>query len=344
MRRLALAAAPLLLLLNLPPRAAAAGEALKVELVPKAQKGQGSPELVVRAEASIAKLALDVVRSTDGKRLRLEAGPVLPGRTHHFPLELRAPGTATFDGKLSVVLENGERGEMPIRVEAELLEALVVTVSPGDVDLVARSLRLASSRPISRVEISVMSDTGTPLGTTETEVGEEGGRYLARWEQSKGTVLRISVKALDAHGFFGGVELFPWRVDIPHEEVNFRSGSFDVDAAETPKLEASFALIQQAIAKYGKLATIRLFVAGHTDTVGDPGSNRTLSNNRARSLGRWLRKRGVQIPIQYAGFGEELLLVETPDETDQAKNRRAEYIVAVEAPVMKGSARFVPLD
>jgi outer membrane protein OmpA-like peptidoglycan-associated protein len=157
-------------------------------------------------------------------------------------------------------------------------------------------------------------------------------------------VLKISVKGIDQSGFFGGVDLFPWRVDIPHEEVNFRSGSFDVDPPEASKLEASYKLIDDAIKKYGKLATIKLFVAGHTDTVGDNASNKTLSNNRARALGRWFRKRGVKIPIEYAGFGEDTLLVETPDETDQVKNRRAEYIVAVDPPRMKGPGRFAPLD
>ena len=214
-----------------------------------------------------------------------------------------------------------------------------------DVDLAKKELRVGASREVKKIEISCMSDTGTPLGTTVVDdPANADGKFIAAWEQSKGTVLRISVKAIDASGFFGGVDLFPWKVDIPHEEVNFKSGSFDIDATETAKLEASFKQIEGAIQKYGKLATIKLFIAGHTDTVGDDGSNLRLSNDRARSIGRWFKKRGVKIAVLYAGFGEQLLAVQTPDETDEVKNRRAEYIVAVEAPAMKGSARFLPLD
>lgn len=328
-----------------PALLALGADALKVDLVPKAQAGQGQPELVVKAEVPLKKLVLEVTRSSDGKKLKLAGGPLGAGREHRFPLAMTAPGRATFDGKLSVELDNGESGEMPINVNGELLDQLKVEVKPEDVDLSKKTVGLTASRELDKVEISVMSDTGTPLGTTESKVLREGdGKYVAAWKQGKGTVLRISIKAIDANGFFGGVDLFPWKVDIPHEEVNFRSGSFDIDAAEEPKLESSYKLILGAIDKYGKLATIRLFIAGHTDTVGDPGGNQTLSNNRARAIGRWFKKRGAKIPVLYAGFGESMLAVETPDETDEVKNRRAEYIVAVDPPPMKGKGRFVPLD
>jgi outer membrane protein OmpA-like peptidoglycan-associated protein len=324
---------------------ALAKDALKIDLVPKAQKGQGLPEIIVHAEAPLKHLVLDVRRSTDKKRIKLEAGPVGGGREHRFPLEMKSTGSAVFEGKLSVELDNGDTGEMPIQVSAELLEPLVVAVKPEDVDLKARQLVLSANRELKKVEVSVMSDTGTPLGTTAGDAdGPSGGPYRAGWKQSKGTVLRISIKASDADGFFGGVDLFPWKVDIPHQEVNFRTGSFDIDPPESPKLDESYKLIEQAINKYGKLATIRLFIAGHTDTVGDKASNLTLSNNRARTLGRWFRKRGIKIPILFAGFGEEMLAVETPDETEEVRNRRAEYIVAVDPPPMKGPGRFVPLE
>ncbi|MCK6548494.1 OmpA family protein [Myxococcota bacterium] len=339
--RSALFIAPLLFVAS----TASAADAIKVELIPKAQKGQGQPQLVVRAEVAIARLTLDVTRALDGKKLKLTSGALDAGDVHRFALELPKPAASTFEGKLSVQTKSGEKGEMPLAVSVELLAPLEVSVSAADVDLQKRELKLVASRPVKRVEIATMSDTGRSLGTSNTEDPKlDGDKAIATWDQDGGTVMKISVQAFDENGFFGGVDLFPWRVDIPHEEVHFRSGSFDVDANEGPKLASSYELIQAAIAKYGKLATIKLFIAGHTDTVGDAASNQTLSNNRARAIGRHFKKLGVKIPILYAGFGEELLLVQTPDETDEVKNRRAEYIVAVEAPTMKGAVRFVPLD
>ena len=331
--------------LSAAPQALAA-DALKVELVPKAQKGQGSPELVVKAQAPLARLTLELKRGSDGKRSKQEAGPVNAGREHRFALPMTRVGEERFEGTLSVRFEDGQTGSMPISVAAELLAELSLTVAPGDVDLAAKTLAVAANRSLAKVQVALTSDTGTPLGTEEVEGPlEEGGKYRVGWKQGRGTVLRISVKGWDESGFFGGVDLFPWRVDIPHEEVHFRSGLSEIDPAELPKLEESFVQLQKAIAKYGALATIRLFIAGHTDTVGSAASNKGLSVERARAIGRWFHKRGVKIPIQYAGFGEELLLVQTPDETDEVRNRRAEYIVAVDPPAIRGqTSSWRPLD
>jgi hypothetical protein len=38
------------------------------------------------------------------------------------------------------------------------------------------------------------------------------------------------------------------------------------------------------------------------------------------------------MPLYYAGFGEDQLKVKTPDNTDEARNRRADYVIGVEEP------------
>jgi hypothetical protein len=45
----------------------------------------------------------------------------------------------------------------------------------------------------------------------------------------------------------------------------------------------------------------------------------------------------VHIPIAFEGFGETALLVPTPDETDEPRNRRADYIIADEPPPVKST-------
>jgi outer membrane protein OmpA-like peptidoglycan-associated protein len=66
--------------------------------------------------------------------------------------------------------------------------------------------------------------------------------------------------------------------------------------------------------------------------VGAEAANRTLSLNRARAIGAYLRKKGLRLPVFLEGFGEQALLVATPDETAEVKNRRAEYIIAIDNP------------
>lgn len=44
---------------------------------------------------------------------------------------------------------------------------------------------------------------------------------------------------------------------------------------------------------------------------------------------------GLKIPIAYQGFGETVLEVQTKDEVDEPRNRRADYLLSIEAPRMK---------
>lgn len=80
---------------------------------------------------------------------------------------------------------------------------------------------------------------------------------------------------------------------------------------------------------------------GHTDTVGKTDDNRELSLKRAKSIASYFRQRGLKVPVFYEGFGEQSLAVPTPDETAEAANRRAEYIIAVEDPSLT-NAPFAP--
>ncbi|MBN2576583.1 MAG: OmpA family protein [Deltaproteobacteria bacterium] len=134
-------------------------------------------------------------------------------------------------------------------------------------------------------------------------------------------------------------EYSAWYVPIPHEDVNFRTDSSEIDDPEVPKLEAALAKVQEVLAKdkAREHKNLTLYIAGHTDTVGSHAHNQRLSLARAQSLARWFRQKGVGIPIAYEGFGETVLRVQTPDNTDEIRNRRADYIIADEAPPMTGA-------
>ncbi|MET0410467.1 MAG: OmpA family protein, partial [Polyangiaceae bacterium] len=92
-------------------------------------------------------------------------------------------------------------------------------------------------------------------------------------------------------------------------------------------------------AKHGSLGTIRLFIAGHTDTVGSREHNLALSSKRARAIAAWFRKSGLSLPIAYQGFGEQALKVVTADEVDKLDNRRVDYVLGLEPPRFKVSGK-----
>ncbi len=69
-------------------------------------------------------------------------------------------------------------------------------------------------------------------------------------------------------------------------------------------------------------------VIGHTDTTGDPASNVELGMRRAMLIRDLLVKNGLDpAQVDVASHGEADLLVVTPDDTAEPKNRRVEVTV-----------------
>jgi len=166
---------------------------------------------------------------------------------------------------------------------------LKIQVDKTKVDLKVHRLEVKMSHPPSKVKIEVFSESGGSLADEEHDFSGRGAGtpLIVTWNPSSDApVGKIAVRAYDTRDNWVGVELFPWFVPIPHEDVNFRTGSSDIDAAEVPKLEAAYAKLEEVLAKdkqHGSShAGITLHIAGHTDTVGSPSSNLKLSQDRAR--------------------------------------------------------------
>jgi outer membrane protein OmpA-like peptidoglycan-associated protein len=109
-----------------------------------------------------------------------------------------------------------------------------------------------------------------------------------------------------------------------------------ITPSEEPKLAASLKLITEALTAHRQLQP-RLYIAGHTDTVGTPAHNLRLSQQRAQTIAAWFRNHGLRLPIFHEGFGEHALLVATPDQTDEPRNRRVDYILSADPPTLKAT-------
>ncbi|QDE84351.1 cell envelope biogenesis protein OmpA [Myxococcus xanthus] len=313
-------------------------DAVRVSLEGRAVLGEKLPALLVHIEEPIAGFEVKLKRS-DGQDVEVKGGGS-PGLTRR--IELKQPeGRFHYEGELTVRFPDAESGVMPLSFDTELYGSLTLDVRKEDVDVAARRLRFVLSRPAKRAELTVLMDTGKKAFEGEVPFkGEAGGTPLElTWPAAEGRVMKISLRAFDTAEFYTGVDLYPWQVDIPHEEVNFASGRADIPAAERGKLDKSHALIVDALTKYGRFASLRLYVMGHTDTVGAAAENLDLSVRRAKSLAAYFRKKGLRVPVFYEGLGEEAPAVATPDETAEAGNRRAEYIIAVEEPVLQHAPR-----
>ena len=203
-------------------------------------------------------------------------------------------------------------------------------------------MTIRMSRPPGKIEITVTNEDGIPIAEREQDfTGRSAGASLVvSWDQPRDKPIgSIVLRMYDRDDHYVHQEYSAWYVPIPHEDVNFRTDSAEIDPPEIPKLEEAFAKVQEILSKdkAREHKKLTLYVAGHTDTVGSAGYNRRLSQARAQSLARWFRQRGVHIPIAFEGFGETALLVQTPDESDEPRNRRADYIIADEPPPVKST-------
>lgn len=90
----------------------------------------------------------------------------------------------------------------------------------------------------------------------------------------------------------------------------------------------SQALLQTIIADVTKRPAADVSIIGHTDTVGKADINEGIALKRAQSISELLKQRGMQpFALTVASHGKRNLLIPTPDETPEPRNRRVEVSV-----------------
>lgn len=208
---------------------------------------------------------------------------------------------------------------------------LEVDLSRASADIMQRTLTVDVNQPVERAEITALGARKMVLDKRTVDIGDGPGSISVPWIGDASDVVLLDVTLHTANAW-AGFTYSPWFLDIPHDDVVFETGKWDIDPLEEPKLQALKKELEDVIDKYGSVVQVKLFIGGCTDTVGSAASNRTLSQNRARAIGDWLNRNGIAIPIFYYGFGESWLAVPTGDEVDNAANRRAVYMVGANPP------------
>jgi MYXO-CTERM domain-containing protein len=196
---------------------------------------------------------------------------------------------------------------------------------------------------LARYEWKIYDSDGDVIGHGSSDKGvPAGGTFTVKWD-SNAEVFMIWAKGEDDAGRFTEYKLVPWAVEIPHTEINFDSGKWDVKPDESPKLDEAVAVafheldaLERVNEAVGANITPRLYIVGFTDTVGPGPSNDELSKNRAKAIAKYFFDKGFWAEIHFAGMGERALRVETGDNVDEVRNRRALYVIGVDTPPAGG--------
>jgi outer membrane protein OmpA-like peptidoglycan-associated protein len=98
-------------------------------------------------------------------------------------------------------------------------------------------------------------------------------------------------------------------------------------------LRRSYPILDQVVAVMNSRPTIRVFVQGHTDNVGNKSYNQKLSQRRAEAVRKYLIKKKVKANrLDAKGFGMDIPLVPNTTRKNRAKNRRVEFKVLQSKP------------
>ena len=88
------------------------------------------------------------------------------------------------------------------------------------------------------------------------------------------------------------------------------------------------ALLPQIVAAAAKRPGVDVSIIGHSDTVGKAEANAALALKRAQAIADQLKEKDLQAAaLSVESHGEANLLVKTPDETPEPRNRRVEVSV-----------------
>ncbi len=216
--------------------------------------------------------------------------------------------------------------------------ALALTIDRKTVSLEEGRLQAKMDGPICSLVLQIIRKDGTTIDKAFQYTGPE---QEMRWDPvPRDEIEKVEIRITAKDHAYRAVMLIPWFVKIDHEEVRFDTNKSVVRESELASLKESLTKIQEVLRKVeGKaLGPITLFIAGHTDTRGSNERNLTLSRNRAEAIATWFQKEDLCIPIAFEGFGETALKKLTADEVDEQANRRVDYILSVEPPVIKKGA------
>jgi outer membrane protein OmpA-like peptidoglycan-associated protein len=89
----------------------------------------------------------------------------------------------------------------------------------------------------------------------------------------------------------------------------------------------SFPIIDQIYEMLNVSANIKISIEGHTDNVGNATSNKTLSDDRAKSVMDVLIAKGIdKSRLSAIGWGQEKPVADNRTDEGKAKNRRVEIV------------------
>jgi MYXO-CTERM domain-containing protein len=283
-----------------------------------------------------------IVKGDDGSTIKRKPGSVGGGKDYQISWTQKSP-QVRYEMELTGDELSGNFSFEIIKAAAKGKVGKLKFMSTRE-DIVDRhQAKYETSFALTSYEYKIIDDDGDTIANdTVTKGVNAGDTFVITWKSSA-SVFMVEVRGEDEHGRFVEDRRVPYAADIPHTEVNFDSGKSDIKPGEVPKLDEALAVAFHELDALDRVneavqanLTPQLYIVGYTDTVGNGAKNQTLSNGRAKAIAKYFYEQGFWAEIYYAGMGERGLRVETDDNVDEVRNRRALYLIAFQKPASGG--------
>ena len=155
------------------------------------------------------------------------------------------------------------------------------------------------------------------ISTSQSNIVKNSGDGSKKEDNIQGRVLQENVNNDKDNTFRKDESRTSESIYVNNATVFFEFDKFNLTSSQIFELEL---FVKRAIIN----PDMKIFVEGHTDTVGSSNYNYGLSKKRANFIKEYLLKRNLKNNIQIKAYGESRLLMITEDEVKEKKNRRAE--------------------
>ncbi|MBS1612539.1 MAG: OmpA family protein [Bacteroidetes bacterium] len=112
------------------------------------------------------------------------------------------------------------------------------------------------------------------------------------------------------------------------QQVSSKSYQIQFETGSAVIKSSSYGVLDEILKSSVVAEGLKVGVYGHTDNVGNPASNQSLSEERARSVKNYLESKGIAANrIEAKGFGQTQPIADNNTATGKAQNRRVQIVL-----------------
>jgi outer membrane protein OmpA-like peptidoglycan-associated protein/tetratricopeptide (TPR) repeat protein len=212
--------------------------------------------------------------------------------------------------------------ELPQEARPDEVFLLSGTLSAEDgLDSAVVEIKNLNTKEVSKIKVDLETGNFARVLSNQSnddfiiKVEKKGAAFSSRYISAESRVKEPIVEA--------SLELK--KLEIGREytlnDINFLSNSDALD-------NAARAIIEEFVAFMVDNETVKADIQGHTDNVGDAGSNEQLSKKRAKAVFEYALSLGMSNSrLVWHGYGESRPIESNDDDSGRAKNRRTVFVL-----------------